>query len=186
MVLRSVLNTLLPRRCPGCQGQLGSARGLCRACQSVLSPQLQSHSPLSPHAAPHLVVLGPYRGVLGRSVKALKYGNSREVAQLLGTRLALGVPASWGVQAVTAVPLHPVRLRERGFNQAELLGRQVASGLAVPYLPALSRRRATGNQAKRHAKERLNALDDAFVASSDLPETMLLIDDVMTTGAAQM
>ncbi len=182
-MLQTVLNTLLPRRCPGCQGQLGSARGLCRACQSALHPQLQSHSPLSPHVSPHLVVLGPYRGVLGRSVKALKYGNSRELAQLLGSQLALGVPAGWGVQAVTAVPLHPVRMRERGFNQAELLGRQVAAGLDVPYLPALSRSRATGNQAKRHAKERLNALDDAFTTAANLPETMLLIDDVMTTGS---
>ncbi|WP_407539330.1 double zinc ribbon domain-containing protein [Deinococcus radiomollis] len=92
-MLQTVLNTLLPRRCPGCQGQLGAARGLCRACQSVLRPQLQSHSPLSPHVSPHLVVLGPYRGVLGRSVKALKYGHSRELAQLLGSQLALGVPA---------------------------------------------------------------------------------------------
>ncbi|WP_407539350.1 phosphoribosyltransferase family protein [Deinococcus radiomollis] len=91
--------------------------------------------------------------------------------------------AGWGVQAVTAVPLHPVRMRERGFNQAELLGRQVATGLGIPYLLALSRSRATGNQAKRHAKDRLNALDDAFTASANLPETLLLVDDVMTTGS---
>lgn len=185
-MLHTVLNALLPRRCPGCQGQLGTARGLCRACQLVLSPQLQSHSPLSATVTPHLVVLGPYRGVLGRSVRALKYGNSRELAHVLGDTLAQGIPGSWGVQAVTAVPLHLVRRRERGFNQAELLGRQVVAGLAVPYLHALSRSRATGNQARRHASERLNALNDAFPASAGLPETMLLIDDVMTTQTAQM
>jgi ComF family protein len=182
-VLQTVLNALLPRRCPGCQSQLGAARGLCRVCQSTLKPQLQSHSPLCATVTPHLVVLGPYQGVLGRSVKALKYGHSRELAQVLGMQLARGVPASWGVQAVTAVPLHPARMRERGFNQAELLGRQVAAELALPYLHALSRSRATGNQAKRHANERLNALDGAFTASAGLPDTLLLIDDVMTTGS---
>lgn len=183
MTLQAVLNTLLPRRCPGCSGQLGRSAGLCIACQSALHPQLQSRSPLSNAAAPHLVVLGPYRGVLGRSVKALKYGGSRELAAILGTRLASGVPASWGVQAVSAVPLHPARLNERGFNQAELLGRQVAATLERPYLSALSRQRATGNQAKRHASERLGALDDAFLAVEGLPECVLLVDDVMTTGS---
>ena len=186
MTLQAVLNTLLPRRCPGCSGQLGRSAGLCVACQSALHPQLQSRSPLSGSATPHLVVLGPYRGVLGRSVKALKYGGSRELAALLGARLAGGVPASWGVQAVTAVPLHPARLNERGFNQAELLGRQLAAALERPYLNALSRQRATGNQAKRHANERLNALDDAFLAVEGLPECVLLVDDVMTKGDAHI
>jgi len=183
VTLQAVLNTLLPRRCPGCSGQLGHSAGLCVACQSALQPQLQSRSPLSDAAAPHLVVLGPYRGVLGRSVKALKYGGSRELAAILGTQLGSGIPASWGAQAVTAVPLHPARMNERGFNQAELLGRQVAARLKLPYLNALSRQRATGNQAKRHASERRNALDDAFLATAGLPETILLVDDVMTTGS---
>ena len=183
MTLQAVLNTLLPRRCPGCSGQLGRSAGLCVACQSALRPQLQSRSPLSNAVTPHLVVLGPYRGVLGRSVKALKYGGSRELAAILGAQLGGGVPASWGVQAVCAVPLHPARLYERGFNQAELLGRQVATALERPYLSALSRQRATGNQAKRHAHERLGALDDAFLATSGLPECVLLVDDVMTTGS---
>ena len=68
------------------------------------------------------MVLGPYRGVLGRSVRALKYGGAREVAESLGTRLGEGVPPGWKIQAVTAVPLHPARLRERGFNQARRAG----------------------------------------------------------------
>ena len=93
------------------------------------------------------------------------------------------MPASWGVQSVCAVPLHPARMNERGFNQAELLGRQVAAGLSLPYLNALSRQRATGNQAKRHASERLGALEDAFVAAEGLPKCILIVDDVMTTGS---
>ena len=183
MTIQALLNTLLPRRCPGCQGQLGREPGLCRACQSALRPQVQRRSPLSPSVTPHLVVLGPYRGVLGRSVRALKYGGSRELAQVLGRRLAEGVPAAWEVQAVTAVPLHPARRRERGFNQAELLGRQVAATLGVPYVEALSRTRSTGHQAQRQAHERLNALQDAFGTLLVVPPRVLLIDDVTTTGS---
>ena len=183
MTLRAALNALLPRRCPGCQGQLGAAAGLCPACQQILRPQVQRHSPLSGVAEPHLVVLGPYRGVLGRSVRALKYGGSRELAAVLGSRLAAGIPADWEVQAVTAVPLHSQRFQERGFNQAELLGRRVAAALGLPYLHALTRQRSTDAQAKRHARERLGALQDAFQAQSGLPGTLLLVDDVTTTGS---
>ena len=99
MTLRAALNALLPRRCPGCQGQLGATAGLCLACLQSLRPQVQRHSPLSGVAEPHLVVLGPYRGVLGRSVRALKYGGSRELAGVLGSRLAAGIPADVAVLA---------------------------------------------------------------------------------------
>ncbi|GGQ93545.1 amidophosphoribosyltransferase [Deinococcus ruber] len=149
-----------------------------------ISPQVQRHSPLSSRATAHLVVLGPYRGVLGRSVRALKYGGAREVAQVLGTRLGEGVPHGWNIQAVTGVPLHESRLRERGFNQAELLGRAAAGVLGVPYLHTLTRQRSTGAQARRHARDRLTALGDSFAVlpHAALPERLLLLDDVMTTG----
>ncbi len=84
---------------------------------------------------------------------------------------------------MTAVPLHPARRRERGFNQAELLGRQVAATLGVPYVEALSRIRSTGHQAQRQAHERLNALQDAFGTLLVVPPRVLLIDDVTTTGS---
>ena len=184
MTLRAVLNTLLPRRCPGCHGQLGQASGLCPPCQSSLQAQVQSHSPLEDIPRPHLVVLGTYQGVLGRSVRALKYGGSRDLAGILGAGLALGVPADWNLGAVASVPLHPARQRERGFNQAALLAQSVASSLGLPYLETLIRQRSTGAQARRHAQERLGALDDAFLALPGmvLPDRILLVDDVMTTG----
>ena len=183
-MLQRLARSLLPRRCPGCGGQMGQAAGLCAACLGQLRPQVQRHSPLSLLASPHLVVLGPYRGVLGRSVRALKFGGAREVAQVLGARLGEGVPHGWNIQAVTGVPLHAARLRERTFNQAELLGRAAADVLGVPYLNTLARRGHLTAQARRHAKDRLTALQHDFelLPNVALPERLLLLDDVMTTG----
>ncbi|MGI8747088.1 MAG: AMP-binding protein, partial [Deinococcus sp.] len=141
-MIQGLLRSLLPRRCPGCQGQLGASAGLCPECLGALRPQLQRFSLLRAGSEPGLLVLGPYQGMLGRSVRALKYGGSRELAAVLGARLAEGIPAGWQVRAVCAVPLHAARLRERGFNQAELLGRAVAARLGVPYLELLGRERA--------------------------------------------
>lgn len=185
-MIGGLLRGLLPRRCPGCQSQLGGSAGLCPACLGALRPQLQRFSVLRAGSEPGLLVLGPYQGVLGRSVRALKYGGSRELAGVLGARLAEGVPAGWQVGAICAVPLHAARLRERGFNQAELLGRAVAARLGVPYLELLSRERATGRQATRRAGERRTSLAGAFRARP-LPMTVtgsvLLLDDVTTSGA---
>lgn len=178
------LKALLPRACPGCGAQLGREVGLCPRCRAGLHARLESHSPLiQTSTEPHLLTLGPYRGVLRRSVRALKFGGARDLARPLGQAMAAGIPASWQVQAVIPVPLHPRRLRERGFNQAELLAQVIAAELSAPCLPLLSRTRYTSQQAKKHASERQH-LTGAFSVAGPLPPgALLLIDDVLTTGA---
>lgn len=177
------LRPLLPRACPGCGAQLGRERGLCSACRQALRPHASAHSPLTPLVTPHLVTLGPYRGVLRRSVRALKFGGARDLAAPLGQALAAGVPADWAVVAVVPVPLHARRLRERGFNQAELLAQAIAASLGVPCLPLLVRTRYTAQQAKRHAAERHGQLNGAFAVQGRPPGgSLLLVDDVLTSG----
>ncbi|WP_345461786.1 ComF family protein [Deinococcus carri] len=180
-----LLRALLPRRCPGCNRQLGREAGLCASCRAGLIPRLEAHSPLSARSAPHLVTLGPYRGVSRRAVHALKFGGARDLAGVLGGALAAGVPAAWQVGAVVPVPLHSRRERERGFNQAALLAQAVAAALAVPCVPALRRTRATAQQARLHAHERTANLAGAFQADARRlpPGPVLLVDDVMSTGS---
>ncbi|GAA5532752.1 ComF family protein [Deinococcus aluminii] len=183
--LQAFLRALLPRRCPGCDAQLGQEAGLCARCRAALRPRVGVHSPLSPRPQEHLVTLGPYRGVTRRAVRALKFGGARDLAGTLGGALAAGVPAGWNVGAVVPVPLHASRERERGFNQSGLLARSVAASLGVPCVPALRRTRATAQQARLHAAERVTNLAGAFQADARLlpPGPVLLLDDVMTTGS---
>ncbi|MFC4638574.1 ComF family protein [Deinococcus hohokamensis] len=180
----ALARSLLPRACPGCARQLGAEAGLCPGCRAALRPQLQLHSPLLAHPAPHLVSLGLYRGPLRRSVRALKYGGARDLAGVLGSALARGVPPAWEVRAVVPVPLHAARQRQRGFNQAELLARAVASELGVPCVPrALSRQKASASQARQQAAGRQD-LHGHFQAHPQLlpPGMVLLVDDVLTSG----
>lgn len=178
-----LLRRLLPRPCPGCGEQLGRATGLCTRCRAGLRSRTEQHSPLSPTPVPHLVTLGRYQGVLRRAVRALKYGGARDVAGALGSALAAGIPADWQVAAVVPVPLHSSRQRQRGYNQAELLAQAIAAELGVPCLPVLLRTRATAQQAKLHASERGANLAGAFRVRGPLPTgTLLLVDDVLTTG----
>lgn len=186
--LTGLLRALVPRPCPGCDAQLGREAGLCPACRARLVPRVEAHSPLWPRPEGHLVTLGLYRGVTRRAVRALKFGGARDLAGALGGALAAGVPAEWNVRAVVPVPLHPARERERGFNQAALLAGALAASLGVPVVPAVRRVRATGQQARLHASDRGANLAGAFAADARRlpPGPVLLIDDVMTTGAAHI
>lgn len=174
---------LLPRACPGCGAQLGREVGLCAACRVGLRPQVDAFSPLRRRPESHLISLGRYVGLHRRAVRALKFGDARDLAAVLGGALAAGVPAEWGICAVVPVPLHPARQRQRGFNQAELLGRAIAANLGVPCVGAMVRTRATRQQSRRHAAER-DDLHGAFaLASGSSPRgALLLVDDVLTTG----
>ncbi|WP_034383523.1 ComF family protein [Deinococcus sp. YIM 77859] len=182
--MRAFLRALLPRSCPGCGAQLGRAAGLCSSCRVALRPRVELYSPLSPRPEPHLVTLGRYRGRTRRAVRALKFGGTRELAEVLGAALATGVPTRWAVQAVVPVPLHPSRERERGFNQAALLAGVVAAELGVPSVPVLRRTRVTRQQARLSAHERTANVAGAFQADPRRlpPGAVLLLDDVMTTG----
>ncbi len=88
------------------------------------------------------------------------------------------------VRWIIPVPLHPRRLRERGFNQAELLAREVSRGLRLPVLAtALRRVKATAAQSTLPRDDRRANVREAFEATSALPpESVLLVDDVIATG----
>ena len=89
-----------------------------------------------------------------------------------------------GSAAVVAVPLSASRLRERGFDQARVLATALASGLALPLLPALTRVRATEAQSRLDQAARRRNLSEAFRARGPAPpRQVVLVDDVITTGA---
>ena len=146
---------------------------------------------LSNAVTPHLVILGEHRTVLRRATRELKYGGHRDLAQVLGAALARGVPDEWQLRAVSAVPMHAGRQRQRRFNHAELLARCLAAELGLPYQDSLRRTRATTQQAKLSGQARLGNLVGAFAArgsslsltGSATPQPLLLVDDVMTTGS---
>lgn len=159
--------------------------GLCAGCRAGLRPRVEVYSPLRAQPSPHLVSLGNYRGVRRRAVRALKFGRARDLAGILGGALARGVPTDWGICAVVPVPLHGARLRQRGFNQAALLGQEVATQLQVPCVDALTRTRATRSQARRQHAAQRDDMHGAFLARVGMLPAgpVLLVDDVLTTGS---
>jgi ComF family protein len=175
-MLQRLLNIALPSRCPLCGGGItGVERGICTKCNQRLTPQLEGN----------LIHLGAYHGHLERAVRALKFGQTRAVAEPIAAALARGLKESnWRVDAFIPVPLHQSRALERGYNQAEVLARALSHITKTPMLRALRRTRATNRQARLEKPARVENIRDAFEVVQPVRNLeLLLVDDVYTSGA---
>ena len=160
--------------CRRCGAELPSARREC-GCRS----RLRSLSRLRSAVA--------YEGPAEAAIHRFKYEGWRRLAaplaQLVAERL---VVEGLGARCVVPVPLHRERLRQRGFNQADLLARELRRRLVI-FEPGgkLVRTRPTPPQVGHDRLRRFENVRDAFEwHGPDLSgEAMLLIDDVATTGA---
>jgi ComF family protein len=128
--------------------------------------------------------IGAYDGALRAIVHALKYEGRRSLAKPLGALMRQrGSDVLAGAACAIPVPLHPSRRRQRGFNQAADLARHVG----LPVVDALRRARATSTQTGLPAAQRHRNVRDAFVATRAAAAltkaTVVLVDDVSTTGA---
>jgi ComF family protein len=136
------------------------------------------------------VRLGPYEGALREVVLRLKHAPGALLAELLGERWAVWCePRLRALQAdvVVPVPLHWLRRFRRGYNQSEALARSLAQHLGLPCRPGWLRRiRNTPHQTGRSPSGRRSNVQDAFRARPRAAlhgRTVLLIDDVLTTGS---
>lgn len=122
------------------------------------------------------------------AIHRLKYGSETWLARFLGGLLREGLDdprlAGRDFDAICPVPLHPKRRRERGFNQAELLAAELARRTGWPLVEALGRRRYTGTQTQLDRRARRQNLREAIVLRKNVTDmTLLLVDDVLTTGS---
>ncbi len=205
------LDLLWPPRCPGCDTPHGPAEsgGFCPACAGAL-PRLdppvclRCGEPLVADAAgpcdrcrrtpPAFTIARAacrFAGPARAAIHALKFDGVRSAAAPLAALLAADFDR-WpalrdGVDAVLPIPLHPVRRRGRGYDQAAMLATGLATARALPTLSGVvARARATPPQVGLDRAARLVNLTGAFtvrVPAAVAGRTLLLVDDVLTTGA---
>jgi ComF family protein len=196
-VFGPLLEALFPMRCAGC-GR--GAWPFCPECVRdivVLSPpwcaRCGAPSARSPSAcrdcppAPVAICRAPFGfvGPVRRAVHRLKFGGWRPIADALATAMVGAWDgAPWGPpDAVTWVPLSRRRLAARGYDQAKALASAVAPRLGVPRVRLLLRVGDAGPQARRGGAERRRAMRGVFAAAGAASGRILLVDDVLTTGA---
>lgn len=188
---------LFPRRanCMACGSMLGCDRDdICEECRALLAKNfigVRMPGKRSPFAG--LAFAHPYRGPAGGLVRSLKYGSVWVLAEQMGREIAR---AAEGLRleadcVVVPVPMHPRRLRSRGKNHSALLALVASQELNLPYMEILERTRNAPQQARLSDAQRKENLKDGFAvrkvyAEETLGRTILLVDDVWTTGATAL
>ena len=126
---------------------------------------------------------GLYDGVLAEAINQLKFHGLKRLSKPLGRLFhSMDMPV---IDGIVPVPLNVKSLRERGFNQSLLIARVVSRMTKIPLLmDVLIKKKETPPQIGLSATERLSNLKDAFEVRRDIRGLrILLVDDVMTTGA---
>jgi ComF family protein len=191
-------NAALPQDCLLC-GHGGVTGPLCPACRQEL-PRLDGDGcPVCAEASPGGAVCGaclkspphfdltlaplPYAFPVDKLVQTLKYQHRLAVAGFLAQAMLTGSRPPGDV--IVPLPLAKTRLRQRGFNQAAEIARPLARALQLPLgLDGFARRLDTAPQATLPWKERRRNVRHAFACDHDLAgRTIIVVDDVMTTGA---
>ena len=209
---RGILDLLYPPRCEAC-GRL-QREPICDACLAAiqrLQPPLCQicGEPFDPRAqappkcaqcrrgGPRSLALARsaayYEGPLVEAIRRFKYHSQMVLGRPLGGLMvealengAAGGLAPDSIDVVCAVPLHESRLRERGFNQSELLAESVAVAIGKPLKPLLARAKPTLPQVDLPVQSRAANVRGAFeprLTEVIAGQRVLVVDDLFTTGA---
>ena len=200
-----LLDLLYPPVCPFC-GKL-SSEGICAACRKkiiyVSEPRcMHCGKPLRDETQEYCQTCARRRSSIdqGRglwlhadpvsgAVYRLKYKNKRNWGRIFAGELARqygGQIRDWGIDEIIPIPLHASRKRQRGFNQSEVIARELSDLTGIPCrTDVLFRIRKTVPQKKLGPDGRAANLQGAFAVSRrwDACGKVLLIDDIYTTGA---
>ncbi len=181
-------NLFLKSNCPLCDR--AATVVFCQYCQRQIQECQLTQPERYWHGDLPLFGWGKYEGAVKRSIGKLKYDGHRSIADFYGESLAtkwqkFAPPAPTKLIALP-VPLHPDKLASRGFNQAELIARKFCQLTGAKLDLSLHRTQSTVAQFGLSKSARQSNVEGAFalVNSSLKPgNTILLIDDIYTTGA---
>lgn len=186
-MIRRILEWLFPRKCILCRSFLGrDETDLCRTCR-VDQPEYRYGKKKVPHIA-DLTAVWMYEGDVRRSIHRYKFTGERHYAapyaRLLAMRVRRDLPTA---EIVTWVPISGKRLRQRGYDQVELLARAVGPELELPTESLLEKIRdnRANSGLKTPAERRANVLGVYRAVGPERfrGKRVLLLDDIVTTGA---
>lgn len=182
-IKKFVLDVLFPIECLGCGKE---KTWICDKCLETIPLGVQF---VEKKYLDCVLICGSYDNeILKKSIHTFKYKYAVELGEPLGKLLLkilrkVSLPRDF---LLVPVPLHKKRLKERGFNQAEILAQEIAKGFNAPIANILCRSRYTLPQVDLDKEERQKNVQEAFACLEHLKiknQNVILIDDVLTTGA---
>lgn len=207
-ILNVISNVIYPRRCAFCDGILNSKEPyICRKCAekvrfiegrtcvtcgTIMKSMYENVCPECQNSR-HIFDEGfspfAYEGDIRESIARYKYRGRAEYASFYAACIwkygQMRIEA-WNAEAIIPVPVHSSRLRERGYNQAFLLGKELSALSGIPLIDSLIvRKKKTIAQKALSGAERRKNLAEAFAfnGKGTIPESVIIVDDIFTTGS---
>ncbi len=198
---KDFLDLIFPQNCVSCGRNLFDWElSLCGICKNKLPVSSYHLRPLDNDLTQKLQGLCPVsrcisflkfsrKGMSQKLLHTLKYRNKPELGRVLGnlfgkTLIETDFAGTW--DAIVPVPLHPQKLKRRGYNQSEEFAKGIAEVLAISVENCLERRKWTETQTNKSRIERIENVSGVFEIKNTaqiLGKNLLLVDDVITTGA---
>ena len=195
---KDILNIIFPSTCKVCDGYLMSKkRGICHQCYSQIEflkhdhpfmhqwfIRLYSRFPIVDYYTLFDISFNDFAHEI---IKAIKYNDAPEIAFVLGKQLGKQIPKNQlkEISGLIPVPMHPEKFRKRGYNQAWHIAKGISeiSGIEI-FNENVIRTVNSDSQTQKNRWERLQNVDHVFSLINDqLPDHLLLVDDVLTTGS---
>ena len=186
-MIRHLADWLFPQKCILCRSLLSSQEtDLCTKCRTG-QPEYSYGLKKVPHIA-DLTAVWRYSGDVRKSLHRYKFGNARQYAPVYGRLLAMRILRDLPqADIITWVPVSRKRLRERGYDQVQLLAQAVSPELGIPAEPLLNKFRDNQpNSGLRTPEERRANVLGVYKAVGQerfCGKRVLLLDDIVTTGA---
>ena len=184
-ILRFSAVALFPSRCPYCNKVIPDTECACKSCRGQFPEVCCTR-----YAIGGFLCASPfsYNGVYAKAVKKLKFHNRGDLAKPLAMQIVRAVSEIHGelrFDLVTCVPMHYKDKRARGYNQAELLARECAQIMELPYLDTLEKVKRNNPQHKTRGRDRAKNVHSVY-ALKDIESVrgrnILIIDDIITSG----
>lgn len=193
-ILNSILSVVFPPFCILCGEALDEFRiKVCDACWDGLKklPSFVIENKVYTDYLDMLVAVYIFEEIFQRVIHMIKYSGFKSIAYELGYRAGKElrkVPQILECEVIIPVPLNPIKKRERGYNQCEILARGFSECVGIPVDAGfLVRRRYTVSQTNLGVEDRKRNVEDAFSVSRNKKalkgRRVILLDDVVTTGA---
>lgn len=196
---KDVFHLVYPRECPGCDRLLSDKElAICFRCLTDIEKTGFEKSPKDNDLYLRFAGKVPLEGAaalyyfdkLGKMrkvISALKYQNMPQVGRILGEvhgRYLKESGFAEGLEVIVPVPLHWSRLRSRGYNQATEYAVGLSKEMGIPVDEKILKRRGrTSTQTRKSRNERWENVKSVFKVANPTAKGMLLVDDVITTGA---
>ena len=185
--LRLLLSLIYPDRCPFCGRVLNRGEdGMCFGCQRIL-PWITEGNDRSVNFCDACLSPLWYRDGVRQGIHRYKFQHGQNHARLFGTLMAQCLLDHWKepVDLITWVPLSRKRLRQRGYDQAQLLALRVGEVTGLPVQSTLTKVRNTATQSRlSQTDSRMANVRNAYLCPDTLlDKRIVLVDDVVTSGA---